>query len=59
MLLELVKNLLHLERGRQRLDQHRSADCTAWYANMRLGEDKDIVPEASLEVMLEGNSVRR
>src|SRR5207245_11095647 len=50
---QLVQDLVHLERGQDRLDQHRGADGAAGNAQLILRDIEDVVPEASLEVALE------
>ena len=53
MLAQLVEDLLHLERGRQGLDEHGGADGPARDAESLLGPDEHVVPEPGLEVVLE------
>src|SRR4029077_6976313 len=53
VVLQLVENLVHLERGEDRLDQDGSADRAARNAELVLREVEDVVPEAGLEVALE------
>src|SRR5206468_12181873 len=53
VVLQLVQNLVHLERGENRLDQDRSADRAARDAKLVLREVEDAIPEARLEVALE------
>ncbi len=52
MLPQLVEDLLHLERGRDRLDQHRGPDRPARDAQEVLGQVERVVPEPRLEVAL-------
>lgn len=52
VLAQLIDDLVHLKRGQDRLDQHRSADGAAGEANVVLGEVEGVVPEARLEVRL-------
>lgn len=52
MVAQLVEDLLHLVRGRDRLDQHGRADGALRDADVLLGEDEDLVPEAGLQVRL-------
>ena len=49
---ELVEDLLHLESGRDGLDQHRGPDGAVRDAERLLGEDEDVVPEPRLEMAL-------
>jgi hypothetical protein len=42
------KDLLHLERGRQRLDQHRRPDRAVRDADVVLAEREDVVPQLRL-----------
>ena len=49
---QLVEDLVHLERGRDGLDQHGGADGAVRDAEVVLGEDEDVVPEPGLEVAL-------
>ena len=53
VLAQLVEDLLHLERGEDRLDEHRRADRAARNAERVLREDEDVVPQPRLEVALE------
>ncbi len=53
MLAELVEDLVHLERGQDRLDEHRRLDRAARDPERVLGGAEDVVPEARLEVALE------
>ena len=53
VLAQLVEDLVHLERGEDRLDQHRRLDRPARHAEPVLREAEDVVPEARLEVRLE------
>ena len=53
MFAQLVQDLLHLERGGQRLDEHRRADGTARNAERLLRREEDVVPQACLEMVLE------
>ena len=52
VLAELKQDLLHLERGGERLDQHGSADGSVLHADVRLREVEDIVPEPRFLVVL-------
>jgi hypothetical protein len=49
---QLVQDLVHLESGRDGLDQHRGADGALAQPQEILGEDKNVVPQAGLEVAL-------
>jgi hypothetical protein len=53
MVPQLVKDLLHLERGQDRLDQHRRLDRAALDSHAVLGEVEDLVPQACLAMTLE------
>ena len=52
MLAQLVEDLLHLERGGQRLDEHGRLDRPVVEAELALGEGEDLGPQARLEVGL-------
>ena len=52
MLLELVEDLLHLERGGKGLDQDGSSDRSLRQAELASREAEDVVPQSSLEVVL-------
>src|SRR5215212_5083964 len=49
---QLPENLVHLERGEDRFDEHRRADGAVRNAELLLRADEDVVPEARLEVRL-------
>src|SRR5690606_26433399 len=49
---ELIKDLIHLEGGQNRLDQHSSLDCCARDAQALLGVLEDLVPEPGLKMRL-------
>ena len=49
---QFVEDLVHLERGRDGLDQHGGADGALRDAEVVLREDEDLVPEPRLEVAL-------
>lgn len=49
---QLVQNLLHLERRGERLYQHSSADTPDGDAQVGLGKEEDVGPEARFEVVL-------
>src|SRR5207244_2632552 len=48
-----VEDLLHLERGENRLDQDGAADRAARQAQLLLGERERLRPQARLEMRLE------
>ena len=50
---QLVQDLVHLERGQDRLDQHRRADRAARNAERVLRGDEDVVPQARLAMALQ------
>ena len=50
---QLVEDLVHLERGEDRLDQHGRADRAVRDAERVLREGEDVVPQPRLEVALE------
>ena len=50
---ELPQDLVHLERGRDRLDEHGGADRALREPEPALGEDERVVPEPRLAVALE------
>ena len=53
MLAQLVEDLVHLERRRERLDQHGRPDRAAPQPELLLGDIEDVVPDAGLAVRLE------
>ena len=53
MLAQLVEDLVHLERGEDRLDQDGRLDRPLRHAEPLLRPDEDVVPEPRLEVRLE------
>ena len=53
MLAQLVEDLVHLERGEDRLDQHGGLDRAARDAEVVLRHHEDVVPQARLEMALE------
>ena len=53
MVAQLVEDLVHLERGRQRLDQHRGLDRSMRHAELALRVGEDVVPEPGLEMALQ------
>ena len=50
---QLVDDLVHLEGGGQRLDQHRRLDGADGDAQRLLGPGEDLVPQTRLEIALE------
>src|SRR2546428_5101743 len=52
MLFQLVEGFVHLERGREGLDQDGRLDRAGLEAERRLGEEKDLVPDPRLAVAL-------
>ena len=50
MLAEFVEDLVHLEGGGDRLDQHRGADAAPRDAQFVLGHEEDIVPQAGFQM---------
>ena len=53
VLAQLVEDLVHLEGGEHRLDQHRRLDRSRRDAELVLRHDEDVVPQPRLEVALE------
>ena len=53
VLAQLVEDLVHLERGQDRLDQDGRLDRSLRHTEPVLRPDEDVVPEARLEVRLE------
>ena len=53
MLAQLVEDLVHLERGEERLDEHGGLDRAVRQAERVLREGEDVVPEPRLEVALQ------
>ena len=53
VLAQLEEDLVHLERGRDRLDEHRGAHGALRDAERLLREHEHVVPQARLEVALE------
>src|SRR6266496_1307861 len=53
MLAQFVQNLVHLECGKDRLDQHGRFDGAARNPELVLCHDKDVVPEPRLEMAFE------
>jgi len=58
VLSQLKQNLLHLEGGGESLDQHGSTDSPLGHADVALGEGEDVIPEASLQVVLHLGEVK-
>ena len=58
MLAQLVKNFVHLERGRNRFDQHRRANRPLRNAELVLREFENVVPDARLEMALHFRQVK-
>lgn len=52
MLLELEKDLVHLERSGDGLNQDGASDRASWYAQGILGKLEYVIPKTSLEVVL-------
>ena len=52
MVAQLVEDLVHLEGGQDRLDQHGGLDRAAREPELLLGVDEDVVPEPRFEVAL-------
>src|SRR5437868_1286833 len=53
MFAQFIENLVHLERGQDRLDQHGRLDGAARNSELVLCHDKDVVPEPRLEMAFE------
>ena len=53
MVPQLVEDLVHLERGEDRFDQHRCLDRSARNAEVVLRHDEDVVPQPRLEMAFE------
>src|SRR5438132_2483786 len=53
MVAKLVEDLVHLEGGEDRLDQHRRLEPAVLETEPALGEAEDVVPEPRLEVRLQ------
>ena len=58
MLAQFVKDLVHLECGRDRLDQHRGANRPLRNAEFLLREIEDVVPDARLEMALHFRQIK-
>ena len=58
MIPQLEEYLFHLESSRQRLDQHSSSDCVVRHADVRLGEQEDVIPETRFKVMLHFREIK-
>jgi len=50
---QLIQNLVHFEHCQNMLDEHRGTDAALGNAQFVLGIDKDVVPQAGLEVALQ------
>ena len=50
MLPQFVQNLVHLERGQDRFDQHRGTNCPGGNAQVVLRLQKDVVPQPCFEM---------
>ena len=50
MVAQLVEDLVHFERGGDRLDEHRGANAAARNAQLVLGHQEHVVPEPGLQV---------
>src|ERR1700730_2713637 len=50
MVAQLVKDLLHLEGGEDRLDEHRGANRAAGNQQVVLCEVEDVIPQPCLEM---------
>ena len=55
---QLVQDLVHLKRGRERLDQNRRADQPAGEAEPVLAPGEHLVPQSRLEMVLELRQVQ-
>ena len=53
MIAQLVENLVHLEGGQDRLDQHGGLDRADRQPQLLLGHHEDVIPEPGLLVALE------
>ena len=58
MIAQLVKNFVHLERGRNRLDQDRGADGAARNPELILGKIEDVVPNPRLDMALDLRQIK-
>ena len=58
VILQLIQNLVHLERGEYSLDQHRRANRSARHAQCVLREVEDIVPQARFQMALQLRQVK-
>src|SRR5438067_2522888 len=58
MLTHLVQDLVHLERGKNGLDQHRRLDRAARDAEPVLRHDEDVVPQPRLEMAFELGQIK-
>jgi len=53
MVAQFPEDLVHLEGGHDRLDQHRRSNGALPQAKLRLGVDEHLVPQARLEMALD------
>ena len=58
MVPQLEKDFLHLERSREGLNENGSADGVMRDANVRLGKDKNIVPETRFKIVFHFREVK-
>src|SRR6266850_4827976 len=58
MIAKFVEDLVHLERGQDRLDEHRGADAPVRNAEDLLRVDKDVVPEPRFQMRLHLRQVK-
>ena len=54
----LVQDLVHLERGKYRLDQHGRLDRALLHAELLLGGDEDVVPQARFQMPLQFRQIK-
>jgi hypothetical protein len=50
VLTQFVENFFHLEGRQNGFHQHRCLDRAAWQADVLLGHDEDVIPQACFEV---------
>ena len=48
---QLKQNFFHLESGRESFNQDGGSNRVVWYANVRLREEENVIPEASFEIV--------
>ena len=58
MLAQFVKNFVHLERGRNRLDEHRRANRSLRNAELVLRQLEGVIPNARLEMALHFRQIK-